>query len=520
MSITKDRPSYFRFTSKKRVLTRISTIMLILLTSWNLSAAAVVVEFKSGNLESVVRLFIGKPTGDILDTDLVGTGFTTLSASFQNISFLDGLEYCTDLETLNLSGNVPLVSLTPIINLPNLKVLELNRCDLDFQADISVIANMTTLTHLELYDNDLTDITFVENMTNLEHLILYENAITDITPLENLSNLEYLDLYFNSITDIAPLAGKTNLINLYLDRNQITDLSPLAASTNLISLGLYKNDLTDLTGLENMSQLEFLDASVNDLTDLTAIDNLTNLIGLYLEDCNFITDITPVENLVNLEYLYLSSNWIEDITPVSGLTNLIELSLDANNISDISALDNLINLAYLGLYYNNIRDISPLVANTGLATGDFIDLDYNPLNSAAICSPSALVDILIARGASVNYGSECGGDSDSDGMPDEWEGDYGLNPFTNDAADDLDGDGVSNYDEYIAGTNPSLHPGTWLDLNALSNGLGTQADPFNLISTALNNTADNGNLYVIGGVLEVPVEITQPLTILFGPAAL
>jgi len=46
-------------------------------------------------------------------------------------------------------------------------------------------------------------------------------------------------------------------------------------------------------------------------------------------------------------------------------------------------------------------------------------------------------------------------DSDGDGMPDAWETTYGLNPNANDASGDLDGDGVSNYAEYLSGKNPA-----------------------------------------------------------------
>jgi hypothetical protein len=46
-------------------------------------------------------------------------------------------------------------------------------------------------------------------------------------------------------------------------------------------------------------------------------------------------------------------------------------------------------------------------------------------------------------------------DTDGDGMPDGWEVLLGLNPLINDAAADPDNDGVTNLDEYKNGTNPN-----------------------------------------------------------------
>ena len=46
-------------------------------------------------------------------------------------------------------------------------------------------------------------------------------------------------------------------------------------------------------------------------------------------------------------------------------------------------------------------------------------------------------------------------DTDGDGLPDWWELANGTNPNANDAAEDLDHDGLSNQDEYIAGTLPN-----------------------------------------------------------------
>ena len=46
-------------------------------------------------------------------------------------------------------------------------------------------------------------------------------------------------------------------------------------------------------------------------------------------------------------------------------------------------------------------------------------------------------------------------DDDNDGMPNGYEARFGLNPLLDDAADDLDGDTISNFDEYQRGTFPN-----------------------------------------------------------------
>lgn len=53
-------------------------------------------------------------------------------------------------------------------------------------------------------------------------------------------------------------------------------------------------------------------------------------------------------------------------------------------------------------------------------------------------------------------------DSDGDGMPDVWETLYGLDPLTDDADQDLDNDGVTNVDEFLADSDPSQAPNNFV----------------------------------------------------------
>lgn len=72
-------------------------------------------------------------------------------------------------------------------------------------------------------------------------------------------------------------------------------------------------------------------------------------------------------------------------------------------------------------------------------------------------------------------------DTDHDGMPNDWEKKYGLNPNDpSDAAKDADADGFTNLEEYTAGTDPKdkmSHP-DYLDYVSVAGGLKQTTLPF------------------------------------------
>ena len=177
---------------------------------------------------------------------------TELDARERGITDISGLEYAHNLKSLTLVYN-NISDLTPI------SALRLNDLWLwdNLVADLSPLANMTTLTHLDLGFNRISDISPLEKLTRLKWLELSGNQITDITALSNLTQLTLLEAFENNITDVTPLAGLTRLEHLKLQDNQITDVTPLAALTRLDRLEIELNAIADHTPLHHLSLNEF-----------------------------------------------------------------------------------------------------------------------------------------------------------------------------------------------------------------------------------------------------------------------
>ncbi len=231
---------------------------------------AFIICFADEDLESRVRTAIGKPTGEILSTDVVGVGFTELEAT-NYVHDLSGIQFLTDLTVLNLkNGYISDISL--LANLTNLTVLNLSY---NLIVDISPLAGLSGLTVLDLSGNAITDLSPLSDLTNLVELSLGENenfsdiALSDIAALAGLSQLTRLELEYNELDDISALSGLTNLDYLTLNDNNISDLDALVANS-----GLGEGD-TVLAGSNPLSQ----DALCNDIPTLEARGVVVNFDG-------------------------------------------------------------------------------------------------------------------------------------------------------------------------------------------------------------------------------------------------
>jgi len=82
------------------------------------------------------------------------------------------------------------------------------------------------------------------------------------------------------------------------------------------------------------------------------------------------------------------------------LVNLTLLILYYNQISDINPLSGLVNLTELYLSYNQITNLQPLVSNPGIDSGDWVDVDGNPLDAT---SCTVHIPALEARGVTADH---------------------------------------------------------------------------------------------------------------------
>ncbi|XP_059639127.1 putative receptor-like protein kinase At3g47110 [Cornus florida] len=263
-----------------------------------------------------------------------------------DLSFLDSLTNCTNLEVLTLGGNhfggVPPDS----------------------------IANLSTkLTSLWLNLNYISGSIpqGIGNLINLEFLALDENMLTGSIPdsIGKISNMQELYISTNNISGKIPpsIGNMSQLSILALGQNMLEGSIPVSLGncTRLEALDLQQNHLTgaipeQVIGLSSLTIL--LSLNQNHLTGSlpTQVGNLKNLGQLYISENQLSGEIpSSLGDCVLLETLSMHHNLFEGTIPSSfmQLKGIQVLDLSHNHLSgqiprflsSLSVIQNL-NLSY------------------------------------------------------------------------------------------------------------------------------------------------------------------------------
>lgn len=308
------------------------------------------INFMDDNFEAVIRVHLNNHAGPILTSDL--ESITNIWARNSNIQNIYSIEYCTNLDTLNIGEN-QITDLIPLFYLGKMKSLKLDNNNID---DTYPIGYFYNLSELVISNNKIEDLSYISGLINLTHLLLDNNIITDISPLSNLLNLQYLTLSGNPIDNFKPIANIDSLKTIEL-------------------MNLYQFDFDHIKDISNLQDLYLTNTPV---INLDLIANITSLQNLIMNNCS-----------------------IPNIDSLASLDKLSKLYLTDNNISDITSLTELYELSELELGNNYVSDILPLINNWGIGGDkDYVYLYNNPLSEESI---NTYIPQLENRGVHVYY---------------------------------------------------------------------------------------------------------------------
>ncbi|GBC59352.1 hypothetical protein DENIS_0291 [Desulfonema ishimotonii] len=251
----------------------------------------------------------------------------------------------------------------------------------------------------------------------MQTLYLYSTQLSGAIPPElgNLASLQTLRLYSNQLSGTIPpeLGNLASLQTLYLYSTQLSGTIP--------------------PELGNLASLQALSLNSNDLSG---------------------TIPSELGNLANLTILDLNSNQLSGTIPpeLGNLASLQTLDLDSNALSGTipPEIGNLASLQGLDLDYNQLSGCLPdSLKNLSLTSFKFEDTELQEPQDTDFQNWLAGITSLGRTNTPCNPD-----DSDGDTLPDSWEKFHFGDITVSDGTQNLDGDGMSDLQEYQNGTDP------------------------------------------------------------------
>ena len=220
---------------------------------------------------------------------------------------MDQINEISDIDSLDLSGNVIIQDLSPLHALRELKYINISNTNIQ---DLSPISNVTFLSYLDISNTPTQDIQFIKYSDRLNYLDISGTKVTEIDELNNLSNLKHLKVINTSLQGFGVLSSFKMLETLNLEESGFGNLENLDALKNLKALSLKGNYLLNFDFLGGLKELETLN----------------------LEETN-IMDLSPLSKMSKLRILNINGTEVSSLDALDGLDNLQKVYADQTSIS-------------------------------------------------------------------------------------------------------------------------------------------------------------------------------------------
>ena len=276
--------------------------------------------------------------------DLTSLDLVTTSILNQTCKISSQISKCTSLNQVRISAMLKALPLESLLGTSSLKTLNLSQNRLTFFPVQKYELN-TTLTHLDLRNNDLQTLTnYIVCIFGLEKLFLSSNQLIDLPQtFYFLQQLTVVNLDDNLFSDIpSQILQLTKLKSLSLDNNQIQTL-PIDISdlTNLTLLSMGHNRLStesfgsEILALHNLQVLLFNGNEFYEIPEQIMLLHSLQHLDFHKNQIEIIPDsITQLQNLtlldLSINFIVMDSLLLLSSLLSTTLTNLTTLNLELN----------------------------------------------------------------------------------------------------------------------------------------------------------------------------------------------
>lgn len=315
------------------------------------------------------------------------------------------LHELTYLKEIDISGNVLLKNLNPLLKFPTLEVLNasktgisemlpvkelmnLQTLDVSFCGiqDLSPVTSLKTLRSVNISSTKITDLSAVSGLKNLRFLNINNCAVIKINPVFRLNDLEYLfaegvpavnssiSMLWDSIPNTLIIFQTAKLNDWWIKlpdswKEIFNKIEPLGttptqeqlhklASIHALDLSESRN-ISDLQPVKMLARLENLNISRLPVADIMPLSSISRLLEFNCSDTP-VTDLTALTPHRNMSGLYLSNTQINDIDVLEGFANLKILDISGTQVAKLSAVENCIRLEQLDCYNTRISSLKAL----------------------------------------------------------------------------------------------------------------------------------------------------------------
>ena len=202
-----------------------------------------IINFPDPNLQACIFNQLSGGNSDFVITKDVAAQVVSLNCPGSNISNLEGLQYFTALEQLNLTYNKLVDGSSFFTRLPTLHTLKVA----DNNISILNLQGLSNLNVLDASNNRLTSVLF-DASSYLNYLDLSYNVLSQLD-LSYQNSLNYLDVSNNKLTTVGDLSRLNNVSSLFLQNNSLKTIGNIEK--------LYNNGAGNLLYMDVACNLPF-----------------------------------------------------------------------------------------------------------------------------------------------------------------------------------------------------------------------------------------------------------------------